>query len=137
MWSRTRSLNSSAIYPSIRKYWVNKESNSSNAEGIIPLLRLSEMYLIAVETASLSEAGTLYQEYMLSKNVSWNAGFASEENRHSELMREYRREYFAEGQMFYFYKRHQTTSLWSQTGQVTETDYILPLPNTEFNPDNN
>ena len=56
-------------------------------------------------------------------------------NELSQLEQEYRREFFAEGQVFYFYKRHQITQMWSKPSvEITESDYILPLPNTEYNP---
>ena len=135
LWSKTTPIGSTTVYPSIRKYYLNKENENSDVQGIVPVLRLSEMYLIAVETAeTLNEANTLYTKYMESKNVALHAPFASIDDIEPELMREYRREFFAEGQLFYFYKRHQETKLWSKDKEMLETDYCLPLPNTEFNP---
>ena len=135
LWSKTTPIGSTTVYPSIRKYYLNKENENSDVQGIVPVLRLSEMYLIAVETAeTLNEANTLYTKYMESKNVALHAPFASIDDIEPELMREYRREFFAEGQLFYFYKRHQETKLWSKDKEMSETDYCLPLPNTEFNP---
>ena len=48
----------------------------------------------------------------------------------------YRREFFAEGQLFYTYKRNQVKDiLWLETQEMTEDDYILwNCVNTEFNP---
>lgn len=138
MWSQTTGISSTTVYPSIRKYYVNN-SNDANVEGVIPVLRLSEIYLIAVETApSLSEANRLYEEYMVSKGVALHEPFAAIEDVRPELEKEYRREFFAEGQIFYFYKRHQVEKMWSKPSLVVaESDYILPLPNTEFNPNKN
>ena len=136
MWSQTLGMSTTTVFPSIRKYYVTRESDDSEVEGVIPVLRLSEMYLIAVETApTFAEANKLYEEYMLSKGNAVNAPFISENDIQPELEKEYRRELFAEGQMFYFYKRHKMETMWSK-GSVTvsENDYILPLPNSEFNP---
>ena len=48
-------------YGTTQKYYANEDSPS----GCIPMLRLSEMYLIAVEGAStLDEANDLYATYM-------------------------------------------------------------------------
>lgn len=138
MWSQTTALSSMTVYPSVRKYYVDN-STDANVEGVLPVLRLSEMYLIAVETApTLAEANSLYEEYMLSKGVALHTPFADVEAIVPELEKEYRREFFAEGQVFYFYKRHQVSTMWSKPSvEVSENDYILPLPNTEFNPNEN
>lgn len=95
---------------------------------IVPLLRLSEMYLIAIETApSASEANTLYTEYMAARNV--NAATFKRE----EILKEYRREFFAEGQMFFTYKRLGATNmLWKNDREISESDYLVPLPATEL-----
>lgn len=136
LWVSAREANGSTTYPTICKYYINKENENSDVQGIVPVLRLSEMYLIAVETAeNVAEADRLYTEYMESKNVRLHDPFASLKDIKPELMREYRREFFAEGQLFYFYKRHGEKNLWSQTDKdMTEDDYSLRLPNTEFNP---
>lgn len=139
MWSQTRGVSSTTVYPSIRKYYVDNLADDVNVEGVVPVLRLSEVYLIAVETApTLAAANSLYEEYMLSKGVALHEPFAAPETIVPELEQEYRREFFAEGQVFYFYKRHQITQMWSKPSvEITESDYILPLPNTEFNPNEN
>ena len=100
------------------------------------MIRLSEMYLIAIEGAStLEEANKLYADYMVSKGVSRNDYFDSMEAVKTELEKEYRIEFFAEGQMFYYYKRNKAARMWSRENvEVLENEYILPLPNTESNP---
>ena len=50
------------------------------------------------------------------------------------MLNEYRREFYGEGQMFYTYKRTgATTMLWGN-GNADENVYIVPLPETEYNP---
>ena len=71
---------------------------------VIPLIRLSEMYLIAIESApTQNEANALYIPYMKARNV--DASPLQQEQLMTEIIREYRREFFGEGQMFYTYKR--------------------------------
>lgn len=120
-------------YGTIRKYWVNEDV----ASGLIPILRLSEMYLIAVEGAStLAESNQLYATYLASKG-SQAKNFETSEDMQAEMEKEYRREFFAEGQMFYYYKRNNVKRLWSNENvDMRENDYILPLPNTEYNTNN-
>ena len=80
---------------------------------VIPLLRLAEMYLIAMETApSESEANRLYKDFMLSRQMLVSQDLSLEELR-QEIEKQYRRELFGEGQMFFYYKRHSASSmLW-------------------------
>lgn len=113
-------------YKTIRKYYVKEE-------GDIPIIRLSEIYLIAIETApTLDESNALYKTYMESKGVAVKNVFTSKESLKAELEKEYRRELFAEGQMFYYYKRTGATRMWqANDNDITEDDYILPLPSTE------
>ena len=90
------------------------------------------MYLIAMEsTASLNEANTLYSTYMTARNVA--AGTLTQEALTAEILREYRREFFGEGQMFYTYKRlGEKNMLWKVDRDVTENDYVVPLPSSEL-----
>lgn len=132
MWPNTQT-NQARVYPTIRKYY----SEGGKKSGVVPIIRLSEMYLIAVEGAStLTEANSIYETYMVSKGVAVHDPFSSLDEVPVELEKEYRREFFAEGQMFYYYKRNNVKKMWSREAvNVPENEYILPLPNTEFNPD--
>ena len=125
MWAKTTSSQNNPL-PTICKYWVTES-------GIIPLIRMSEVYLIAMECApTLAESNTLYTEYMASKEVARHDYFTSEPQKQQEIEKEYRLEFFAEGQMFYYYKRTKASRMWSLGSQViSESNYILPLPNTE------
>ena len=128
MWSKTKTSQAQE-FPTIRKFYVVNE-------GEIPVIRMSEIYLIAIEYApNIETAQELYTTYMESKGVSVNNPFDSTEKLFEELLKEYRREFFAEGQIFYFYKRHNVKKLWSMTEtDMLENEYILPLPKTEVNP---
>lgn len=125
MWADTKTVQQNT-FPTLSKYYVA-------SSGVIPLLRMSEMYLIAIEGAStLAESNELYYTYMVSKGVARHDYFKTTEEVKTELANEYRRELFGEGQMFYFYKRNKTPRLWSNTSQeMTEDEYIIPLPDTE------
>ena len=129
MWSETMT-SQSEVFPTIRKYFVKEGA------GMVPIVRLSEMYLIALEGAkNVAEANNLYETYMESKGVALHSPFTNLNEVPVELEKEYRRELYAEGQMFYFYKRHKASQMWTGgTTVVGESDYILPLPNTESNP---
>jgi hypothetical protein len=101
---------------------------------VMPLLRLSEMYLIAMETSNdLTEINTLYDAYRTARNITGTT-FADKREVLDMVGKEYRREFFGEGQMFGFYKRHNATSMVWSDKTMTEDDYIVPLPMTEFDP---
>ncbi|MDY3033996.1 MAG: RagB/SusD family nutrient uptake outer membrane protein [Odoribacter sp.] len=99
---------------------------------VLPLMRLSEMYLIAIECATtLEDANRYYKTYMEARDVE--AASLTEANLQEEILNEYRREFFGEGQMFYTYKRLNIKKmLWKRNREVEEKDYIVPLPSTEL-----
>lgn len=120
---------------SLKYYYDEKQSNTSLYNQLIPMLRTSELYLIAMETATdLAEANALYSDYMLSHNVATAQPFASLEAMRTWVASEYPRELIAEGQTFFAYKRRAATQWLFRTTPVAEGDYVLPLPETEFNP---
>ena len=137
VWDRTPD-NQGAIKPLLKKY--NQPSSTTNTDmevlatrkQVVPLIRLSEMYLIAIEAApTLNEANAFYIPYMKARNV--DASPLQQEQLMTEVIREYRREFFGEGQMFYTYKRLGIKNmLWKTDREVSEQDYVVPLPSTEL-----
>ncbi len=136
-WNNKVTDNFGQYMSAITKYFWNNETatNQTLYYQIIPMLRLSEIYLIAMEcTTNLDEANQLYKDYMLSHDVANTTDFTSLDDVRQFVIDEYRREFFAEGQMFYTYKRLKSTSMMWRETPVSESEYILPLPRTEFNP---
>ena len=135
-WNRSAKDSQNSVYAALNKYYRNTTDNATSATEnlIIPMLRLSEMYLIAMETTTqLAEANQLYTTYMRDRNVLIETDvFSTLEEVRAEVLNEYRRELIAEGQMFFTYKRHfSKTMLWNDAA-MTESDYIIPLPDTEY-----
>lgn len=143
LWNRNAVNMQGIVRPNIRKYYYDarSETSTSAAVGItlykqcMPLIRLSEIYLILMETTTdLAEANTLYKDYMASHNVNITTDFESLDEVRSLIVDEYRREFYAEGVMFYTYKRNgMSTMLWN-ADEMTEDEYIVPLPDTEYDP---
>ena len=99
------------------------------------MLRLSEIYLIAMETStSLTEVQTLYDTYMSACSFTLYTPFETLEQAREEIINEYRRELFGEGQMFFTYKRKASTWMMWNSETIKEDDYVLPLPATEYDP---
>ena len=136
LWNRKAMNNQGQIYPALCKYYYNTSNGtaSSTMQALIPMVRLSEMYLIAMETTKdLNEANTLYDTYMRDHNTLLEEPvFKSLDEVRTEVIKEYRREFYAEGHMFYTYKRLFTKKILWQTEEMEENDYIIPVPDTEY-----
>lgn len=145
IWEKNTHTNTGTNYPTIKKYFYDKSKYESNSGyyntlrtklQVIPLMRLSEFYLMAMETTdNLIEANSLYKTFMDARNVLVKDDtYASLAEVRSAVINEYRREFYGEGVMFYVYKRTKTEKMMFQTGTMTEEDYSIPLPNTEYDP---
>ena len=148
-WNKEAADNSNRKIATLKKYWYDEKTatagtnNTSNTSvlvtklQIIPMIRLSEMYLIAIEGASnVDEANKYYDTYMKSCAMPLHPEFASMEEANAEILNEYRREFFGEGQMFFTYKRLGETSILWNKDVMNEDSYIVPLPATEYDPSN-
>ncbi|GAB6949680.1 RagB/SusD family nutrient uptake outer membrane protein [Hoylesella timonensis 4401737 = DSM 22865 = JCM 15640] len=143
VWNKASSDVTGTKFPTLLKYSYNPGDYERSDQlsklmtklQFMPLIRMSEMYLIAMEsTNDLAEANSLYKTYMASHNVNVTEGFKSLEDVKEEVMKDYHREFYAEGVMFYAYKRTGTKQLMFMRKAMSEDNYILPLPTSESNP---
>ena len=100
----------------------------------MPLMRLSEMYLIKSETEYRSgntEAARLTLNTLRkARNLPTLAELPADY--YQELAREYRREFMGEGQLFFLYKRLNSPVIsYANIDAVAEKVYTFPLPITE------
>ncbi len=121
------------------KYAVNRNTPAPN---MIPLIRLSEVMLIAAECSpTLAEGNNYLNLVRTARNcVSLTAG--TDAQLKDYISREFRKEVFGEGQMFFFYKRNATTAIPNNanltgTKQMQAGNYIIPLPLSEISVRNN
>lgn len=129
LWGIT-TVNSTNYYV-INKYRAYEKNSLGSICNLIPLLRLSEMYLILIETAPLSEAQEYYYTYRSSRSVSTPT--LTEAGKAKSILAEYRREFYAEGQLFYTHKRMNSPLAditWFPRG--AKVNYVLPLPKSEL-----
>jgi len=102
---------------------------------IVPVLRMSEVYLILLETTTdLEEANRLYADYMAARNVNVSTYFTDLASVKNFVLEEIRREFYAEGHLFYAYKRQGIRKMLWGAAEVGEAEYILPLPDSEYDP---
>lgn len=99
------------------------------------MIRLSEMYYILSEASSktsLSEALSYLSVVRKARGAKRDISGTASKDYYNELVAEYKKEFLAEGQMFYFFKR------WNMpvtTGtQVIQMDgrYVMPIPESEI-----
>lgn len=98
----------------------------------IPMLKISELYLIAAEAAAGQE-GLNYLNTLRSHRGLGPITQVSELN--NNIYKEYRREFIGEGQMFFFYKRNGYEKIGAEDDIVIapmEKIYNLPIPLNEL-----
>lgn len=127
-WEKHTYSNGSSTYV-FCKYIGNEQTDSDKR---VPLLRYAEMYLILIEDLPLGEAQTYFETYRLARGLDETLAenmFASENNRLSQLEKEWRKEFWGEGQMFCFYKKHNYTNFtWPSNIQLPANALIIPIP---------
>ncbi|WP_316818722.1 RagB/SusD family nutrient uptake outer membrane protein [Pedobacter nyackensis] len=99
-------------------------------KNYIPLMRISEIYYIAAEAAPDAATGFEYLNKVLTSRGLQTLTVTADLQ--AELKSEYRKEFFTEGQTFYYYKRLNANQLDdSPVTQMTAQTYVLPLPDDE------
>ena len=93
----------------------------------IPLLKIGEMYLIAAEASGNSD-------YLKSLRIQrgYHNVVIDDSMLIQEIQQEYQREFFAEGQLFFYYKRMNLPRIPYTNVDATEDVYVLPLPDDEL-----
>ncbi len=108
-------------------------SASSNINNLIPLLRVTEMYYIIAEVSDdPTEALNAINKVMDNRGLL----DVTEAAKIQETVREeYKREFWGEGQLFFYYKRLNVPTIHSFSEntdmKMDETTYVIPLPLSE------
>ncbi|THU38358.1 RagB/SusD family nutrient uptake outer membrane protein [Niastella caeni] len=125
--------NTSGSFLTHVKFGVTSKGPGAN---MMPLIRLSEVILIAAECSNtLSEATTWLNMLRTGRNcVSLSPATTAQLK--DFITREFRKEVFGEGQMFFYYKRNAMTTVPNHaalTGTKTMSlnNYVVPLPVSE------
>ena len=112
------------------KYWAPSSDAAADANRL-PIIRLSELYLILSEIDYRSGGSGLdrLNELHRARNVG---DLDAVVDYYGTLVREYRREFIGEGQLFFLYKRlNYPTILRSDVDPIAEKIYTFPLPQSE------
>ncbi len=124
-------------------YRNNEQQNAislkyvDNDNEIIPLIRLSEMYYIACEAVEDGVDAARYVNLVRNKrgiSKAKNVSCDTDELRVAALNKEYRKEFYGEGQYFWFLKTHGITGALAHcAGSVlAEENFLFPLPDAEI-----
>ena len=126
----------SATHANNRYITKYDESSGTNTyyKYTMPLIRLSEMYLIKSEVeyrqGDTEAARVTLNQLRRARNLPGIDELPADFD--LELIREYRREFLGEGQLFFLYKRlNRANILYSTVDAVAEKVYTFPLPITE------
>ena len=135
LWELLTLPNSSKAYV-LKKYQVQSAQTSGNPSDPdfkqIPMLRLSEMYLIVAETAAYAEGVEYFRQFRVARNIGQLSLPANAAALQIEILKEYRKEFYAEGQGFFAYKRVNAPKPSFLFAPSTATlNYLLPLPYNE------
>lgn len=109
-------------------------------QNIVPVIRMPEMYYIAAECATARgdiQGGMSWLNKVRQARglTALNpAGITSADILSNEIMREYRKEFFAEGQTFFYFKRlnKDLKQVTGTTAAIIPADvYVFPIPDKE------
>lgn len=114
------------------KYWQDNIADPFNyLKNVMPLLRISEMFYIAAETAATPTDAVDYLNVVREKRgLPKLATTIAPENINAEILKEYKKEMYAEGQLFFYFKRLNKAKIDGSNLDAT-LSYVLPLPEDE------
>lgn len=117
---------------------TDKTDDQTPWRTIVPMIRLSEMYYIAAEASLQTDPAEAYRLLNavrearnlddLPSSMESNAGELS-----NQITYEYRKEFWGEGKLFYYYKRlFADIQTREETITATKAIYELPVPKDEI-----
>jgi len=123
-----------------RTFYKYARPNSSGTPApfayLQPLIRISELYYIAAECETDGTTALAYLNEVRRQRIVPNIDITDPGILEAEIRKEYVKEFYGEGQLFYYYKRKNIASIpdGSSTGNVTMTvsKYRVPLPLSEM-----
>ncbi len=128
-------LDGSKSYRTFFKY-ADVPDKEQSFRFMQPLIRKTEMYYIAAEATT---DNTMALEYL--NTVRYNRGLSDLEEGvdiEAEIQKEYMKEFYGEGQLFFYYKRKNIDAIpdgnstsSSRTISMGEENYVIPIPDSE------
>nr|WP_121272964.1 RagB/SusD family nutrient uptake outer membrane protein [Pedobacter schmidteae] len=118
------------------KFWQEYGSNVRDGDAFIrlmPLIRISEMFYILAECESNPVTAIGYiNEVRLNRGLAALSTNFTIDGVKDEILKEYRKEFFSEGQLFYYYKRLNFARIPGSSINTSNKIYVLPIPDNEY-----
>lgn len=117
-----------------RTFFKYEDVSTSQGWGYLqPMIRKSELYYILAETETDPAKATAYLDSVRSHrglpDLAPNASIPD------ELGKEYAKEFYGEGQLFFYYKHTNAAAVTdAMTGSPRALGYVVPLPLSETTP---
>lgn len=117
-----------------RTFFKYEDISANLAWGYLqPMIRKSELYYILAETETDAAKARNYLNTV--RNNRGLPNLAANASLPGEILKEYRKEFYGEGQLFFYYKRTNTASIPDAMTNAPRTPvYVVPLPLSETTP---
>ena len=112
--------------------YVTQKFMGHGTATTMPVIRLAEMYYIVTECEpDLDKAANYLNTVRISRAITV-VDLYSEAERLRQLELEYRKEFYGEGQVWYFYKRHfYSTFVNNPVSRMLQANYVFSIPEGE------
>ncbi|MVZ65700.1 RagB/SusD family nutrient uptake outer membrane protein [Sphingobacterium sp. DK4209] len=99
----------------------------------IPLMRMSEIYFIGAESSNIREERIEWMNKVIAvRGAVTISSTADMDQIDANIVKEYRKEFYQEGQLFFYHKRKNTLRIEGSSIDMTEAQYVFPKPNDEI-----
>ena len=114
----------------------NRQVAKFNNQTAIPMMKISELYLIASEAdESLANSLWYFNKFVANRGiVAFNDNITRAEL-DNEIYKEYKKEFVGEGKLFWFYKRLNYNKIGATDSyEISDLNkvYTLPIPKSEY-----
>lgn len=136
MWSASSEGDNDLIFNKFEDVAV-KDGSTDRYCYMMPLIRLSELYLIAAECETDFDQALSYLNAIRNRRNCPNLDLVNTEELMNAITNEFRKEMIGEGQMFYFYKRNAVQNVpngcaTSGSMNMLLKNYVVPIPESEI-----
>lgn len=117
-----------------RTFFKYEDISTNQPWGYLqPIIRKSELYYILAETETDPAAARNYLNTV--RNNRGLSNLSASASIEAEILKEYKKEFYGEGQLFFYYKRTNTVSIPDAMNNSPRTPiYVVPLPLSETTP---
>ena len=130
IWNKTENAISMTYRAEFKKYGAFYISTTNDCKMNFPIVRLSEMYLLVMEKAPLTEANEAWKKFSAARELEYVP--YTESDREERVYKEWLKEFIGEGQNFYTYKRYGATRMVFNDTEITPDQYIVSIPEKEY-----